>query len=60
MNFSELLRSKTFWTAISGIVGSVGAVFSGNASWGQVATPILMSLLGLFLKDGQITAQKQG
>jgi CDP-diglyceride synthetase len=58
MNLTELLKSKTFWTAIGGIITTVGAAMTGTMTWSQAIMPILTALIGIFLKDGQINAAK--
>jgi hypothetical protein len=54
MNWAELVKSKTFWTAIGGMVTTIGACVQGAMDWKSAIMPILVSLIGLFLKDGQI------
>lgn len=54
----EIFKSKTFWAALAGIVATVGAGLSGQMTWGQAGPAILTALIGIFLKDGQITATK--
>jgi cytochrome c biogenesis protein CcdA len=58
MNFSELIKSKTFWAAISGVIATVGAVFSGAMTWSAAIMPILTAIIGIFLKDGQVSQTK--
>jgi hypothetical protein len=58
MNFAELIKSKTFWAAISGIIATIGAVFSGAMTWGSAIMPILTAIIGIFLKDGQVAQTK--
>jgi cytochrome c biogenesis protein CcdA len=58
MNFVEIFKSKTFWAAISGIVATIGAVFSGSMSWSSAIMPILTAIIGIFLKDGQVAQTK--
>ena len=58
MNIAELLKSKTFWSAIGGIIATVGAAMTGTMTWSQAIMPILTAMIGIFLKDGQISAQK--
>ncbi len=55
---AEILKSKTFWAALAGIVTAVGSAITGSMSWVQAGTLILTALMGMFLKDGQISATK--
>jgi hypothetical protein len=59
MNFNELLKSKTFWTGVGGIVTTLGAVFTGNMTWSAALMPIITSLVGLFVKDALISQTKE-
>ena len=59
MNWSELIKSKTAWTAIGTLVTVVGSVFQGAMTWGQAAMPIVTALIGLFLKDALVTQTKE-
>lgn len=54
----ELLKSKTFYAALAGIITAVGGAVTGGMTWIQAGTLILTALMGMFLKDGQITATK--
>ena len=58
MNWQELLKSKTAWTAIGSIVGVIGAAAQGGMTWGQTVMPVLTALIGLFLKDALVTQTK--
>lgn len=58
-NFAELLKSGTFWTAISGIIATIGAGFMGQLSWATVGTNVLLALIGIFLKNGQISQNEE-
>ena len=56
---AELLKSKTFWTALIGILTTVGAVLTGEMTWATAIMPILTALVGIFLKDGLLSQTKE-
>lgn len=58
MNFAELVKSKTFWTAMSGIVVTMGSVAQGALRWQDAILPILTALIGVFLKDALVAQTK--
>lgn len=58
MNFRDLLKSKTFWTAITAILGTVGGYVQGAVSLKEAVFAILGSLMALFLKDAMVSASK--
>lgn len=45
-------KSKTFWTAVSGIVGAVGAWQTGAVDAATAAQTVFGGLLAVFLRDG--------
>lgn len=59
MNFRDLLKSKTFWTAITTILGSIGGYAQGALSIKEAAFAILGALFAMFLKDGMLSIGKQ-
>jgi hypothetical protein len=59
MNFAELVKSKTAWTAIGTVIGVVGAVFQGAMTWSAAIMPICSALIGLFLKDALVSQTKE-
>jgi len=54
---SELLKSKTVWTGISGLVVAAGGFFTGSLEAGMAIQTAITSLLGIFLRAG---IEKQG
>ena len=58
MNIGELIKTKTFWAALGGLATTVGAVATGEMGWTQALGPAVMSILGIFLRDGLISGQK--
>ena len=53
-----MLKSKTFWTAVTGAVGGVAGYFTGTLEMGDAANVVITSLLGLFLRHGIHKAEK--
>jgi hypothetical protein len=56
-NLKVLLRSKAFWTAVTAIVGSIGAAAVGEIPTGQAVQNVLMGLFGIFLRDAVAQGQ---
>lgn len=47
----NLLKSKTVWTAIGGVVASIGGYMVGDISTGAALNTIVTSLVGVFLRS---------
>ena len=47
-----MIKSKTFWTAITGAIGGVAGFFTGELELGAAANVVITSLLALFLRHG--------
>ena len=47
-----MIKSKTFWTAITGAIGGVSGYFTGELELGAAANVVITSLLALFLRHG--------
>ena len=47
-----MIKSKTFWTAITGAIGGVAGYFTGELELGAAANVGITSLLALFLRHG--------
>ena len=52
MNFNELIKSKTFWTGVAGLVTAAGGYLSGEASLMTAIYGALGSLAAIFLRTG--------
>jgi hypothetical protein len=50
----ELLKSKTFWTGVTGILTAVGGLCTGTMDFNTALPVIITSLSAIFLKHGQI------
>lgn len=48
----ELVKSKTFWTGIAGLVSAAGAYLTGSMDAGQAIQLAITSLAAIFLRDG--------
>jgi hypothetical protein len=53
-----MIRSKTFWTAITGAIAGVAGYFTGDLELGAAANVVITSLLALFLRHGVKKAEK--
>ena len=51
MNWAALVRSKTFWAGIAGLVAAIGGVVTGEMSTGQGIQTALIAVLGVFGRD---------
>ena len=53
---SDIFKTKTFWTSISGLIGAGAAYATGDASAVQAISIGFQALLAIFLRDGMISA----
>lgn len=58
MDLKTLVRSKTFWTGIGGVVTSLGALATGEITPYAAIMGALGSLAAIFIKDAVVTATK--
>lgn len=58
MDLKTLLRSKTFWTGIGGVVTSAGAYATGDITAYAAIMGALGSLAAIFIRDAVTTATK--
>ena len=49
---TSMIKSKTTWAAITGVVGGVAGYFTGELELGAAINVIITSLLALFLRHG--------
>lgn len=54
---TELFKTKTFWLGAIAVVGSVAAQYFGVEISDKIQTG-LIGMLGIFLRDGNITTSK--
>lgn len=48
----NILKTKTFWAGIAGLVLALQGYFGGDLSYGEAIQTGIMSLIGIFLRDG--------
>ena len=48
----DLVKTKTFWSGIIGIVGAMGGVATGAMEVGQAVEICLTAIMGIFIRDG--------
>tara|TARA_B100000902_G_C27236363_1_gene877652 strand:+ start:534 stop:713 length:180 start_codon:yes stop_codon:yes gene_type:complete len=53
-----MIKSKTFWTAVTGAIAGVAGYFTGELELGAAANVVITSLLALFLRHGVKKAEK--
>ena len=49
-----LLRTKTFWTGLAGVLAAAAAYFTGEATLSQAMQMALTGLVAIFLRHGLI------
>ena len=49
---ASMIKSKTTWTAVTGVVGGIAGYFTGELELGAAINVIITSLLALFLRHG--------
>jgi hypothetical protein len=52
MNIKTLVKTKTFWTGVSGLVVAAGGVATGTMDPGTAIQTAIGSLIAIFLRDG--------
>lgn len=53
----ELLRTKTFWAGITGILAAVGGYLTNEIELGSALNTVLAGLIGIFLRSGIINKE---
>jgi len=48
----NILKTKTFWTGIAGLLAAASGYFTGDMSTGDAVQVALTSLIGIFLRSG--------
>lgn len=54
----NLLKTKTFWAGLAGILSAVGGAVTGEVSTGMAVQTGIVSLMGIFLRDGMLKGQQ--
>jgi hypothetical protein len=54
-----MLHSKTTWTGVSAITVAMGAFFMGELVLADFLQTVVISLIGIFLRDGINTTLKK-
>jgi len=49
---TSIIKSKTTWAAITGVVGGIAGYFTGELELGAAINVIITSLLAMFLRHG--------
>lgn len=50
----ELLKSKTFWTGVTAVIGAVSGYFTGELEIANALQIGFTGLIGIFLKHGMV------
>lgn len=53
-----MIKTKTFWASLSGIVTAVGAYFTGDIDLAAALQIVVTSVLALFLRHGVAKSEK--
>lgn len=56
INMKNLVKTKTFWAGMAGLVAAVGGAVTGDVSTAQAVQTGIVSLMGIFLRDGMLKA----
>ncbi|MEW6263369.1 MAG: hypothetical protein AB1641_09845 [Thermodesulfobacteriota bacterium] len=51
MNLNELLKTKTFWTGLAGLLTAIGGYATGDLAPAVAIQTGLISCIGIFLRD---------
>jgi hypothetical protein len=54
----SLWKSKTFWTGVAAIVGSIGAWVTGEIGVTTALPTIVTAFIGIFLRDAIANGEK--
>lgn len=49
-----LLKTKTFWTAVAGVVSTIGAYYTGDVDKVTALQTVFGGLLAVFLRQGML------
>lgn len=49
---NELLKTKTFWTGVAGLITAIAAYCTGEMNAGAAIQTGIGSLMAIFLRDG--------
>ncbi|MCP4116476.1 MAG: hypothetical protein GY737_13910 [Desulfobacteraceae bacterium] len=52
MDLKSLVKTKTFWTGVSGVIAAVGGAVTGAMDPGTAIQTGIGSLLAIFLREG--------
>ena len=55
-----MLKSKTLWGGITGIVGAVAGYMTGEMEWGVAIIIAITSILAIFVRHGVKTEAGNG
>jgi hypothetical protein len=55
---SRLMKSKTVWTAVIGIITAAGAGVRGDLPWNEVVQLIFAGLIAIGFRDGMAKGGK--
>jgi hypothetical protein len=55
-----IFRTKTFWSAVAGMVVALGGFATGEVDLGTTIQTITTGLVGIFLRQGLITSTGGG
>ncbi len=54
MNIPKQLKSKTVWTGITGLIGTVAAFCTGEIEMATALQNVSTCLIGIFLRTGMM------
>ena len=58
MNWSELIKSKTFWSAVSIVVASIGGAIAKAITWPEALAATWAAVQTVFIRDAIVAGPK--
>ncbi len=58
MDVAGLLKTKTFWTGLAGLIGAVGGYLTGAIDLKTAIEAAFASLVTIFLRDAILKTEK--
>ena len=55
-----LLKEKTTWAGLGALVSALGAVYTGDMTWGQAVPGLIVGILGIMAKDRKWSGSGDG
>lgn len=50
-NLKDLLKTKTFWAGVTGLIAACGGYMTGDITGGAAIQTALTAIMGIFIRD---------